>query len=72
MTRQLALAKFLKYFDEAGMPLTIGQIKEVKTALKWSGEEEFNEETYIEKIINIVEFYNDFGEIQEELKNTYK
>jgi hypothetical protein len=63
MTRQLALAKFLK---ESGDNLTINEIKFIKDALKWY-DNEINDEYWLEQICNIVDMYAYVLQLKEEL-----
>ena len=53
MTRELALAKFLK---EEGDNLTISEICFIKQALKWY-DDEINDLYYKDHIVNIIDLY---------------
>lgn len=54
MTRQLALAKLLK---EEGDNLTINEIKFIKDALKFYGDDDIDDVNWSEHLMNIIEMY---------------
>lgn len=64
MTRQLALAKFLK---ETGDNLTINEIKFIKEALKFYGDDDINDGHWLEHICNIVDMYAYVLQLKEDL-----
>lgn len=63
MTRQLALAKFLK---EEGDNFTINEITFIKEALKWY-DDEINDLYWKDHIINIVDLYTYVLKLKEDL-----
>ena len=54
MTRQLALAKLLK---ECGDNFSISDIKIMKDALKWYGDDDIDDVHWFEHITNIFQMY---------------